>query len=390
MAYTGPIISADSHVNPPPFFWNDYLPGHLKDRAPKLVSTEDGDFIEYEGKKAPFTLLGAVAGQKFTDYKAQGDFKELLRISRPGGWDPVERLKDMDQDNISAEVLYGGGPLSSPDTEFCLASFRAYNDWLADFCSHEPDRFIGIGYIPTWDVDIAIREVEHAHSRGLRGVLIAAYPPAPPKEAGDMLRGIGNLGIIWPASGRSYNEPDYDRLWRKICDLGMAVHVHLAPALSPPGTPAPKSFLHNLTVGKMFAADWLADAILSGLFQRFPEMTWVTVESGIGWGAFLVEYMDRNWERHRYHTESVLTEPPSHYFRRNIKGTFLHDPVAIRERHTIGVETIMFSTDYPHSDTTWPNSTQILEEHLAGIPEEDKRKIAFENAANLYRVMVKV
>ena len=383
-----PVISADSHVNPPPFFWNDYLPAHLKDRAPKLESAAEGDFIFYEGRRAPITMLGAAAGQKFEDYKAIGsdmDLKELLRVSRPGGWEPAERLKDMDMDGVDAEVLYGGGPLTSADPEFCLATFRAYNDWLADFCSAAPDRFIGIAYIPTWDVDIAIRETEHAHRRGLRGVMIGAYPPAPPEEAGAGGQG-GFLG--WLTSGVSYNDPVFDPFWKKLIELNMAAHIHLGPALRPAGKPAPRPFLVGLTVGKLFMAEPIADAIFSGRFQRFPELMQVTVESGIGWGAFLVEYMDRNWERHRYHDESVLKEPPSFYFRRNIKATFLHDPVAIRERDIIGVDNIMWSSDYPHSDTTWPNSLDVIEEHLGGIPEDEKRKIVGENAAKLYNIRV--
>ena len=382
------VISADSHVNPQPFFWDDYLPAHLKDHAPKLESTPEGDFISYAGEKAPFSLLGSVAGARFEDFKAKGDFKELLRVSRPGGWDPAERLKDMDEDRVDAEVLYGGGPLSSTDPEFCLATFRAYNDWLADFCSYAPDRLIGIAYIPTWDVDVAIVEARRAHRKGLRGVLIPAYPPIPPAGVG-MFQGTGEMFLSSPASGVSYSGREFEPFWATLVELGMAAHIHLGARLVPIGTPPPpSSFMTHLTVGKLFMAHPIADAIFSGLFQRFPDLKLVTVESGIGWAAFLVELMDRNWERHRFHTESVLTEPPSSYFKRNIKGTFLHDPVAIRERDLIGVGNILWSSDYPHSDTSWPNSLQVIEAHLAGIPEDERRKIAGENAAKLYNIRV--
>ena len=114
----------------------------------------------------------------------------------------------------------------------------------------------------------------------------------------------------------------------------------------------------------------------------------VSVESGIGWAAFLVGLMDRAWERHRYHQNSPLTEPPSFYFRRNVKATYFHDPVAIREREIIGVENIMWSSDYPHSDSPWPNSRQSIEQEFVGVPEDDKRKIVCGNAAKLYNIAV--
>src|SRR5687768_15747671 len=100
MSIPYPVISADSHVNPNPSFWQDYLPARFKDRAPRLVDTADGQFLEFEGEVAPLNLLAGIGGNKFKDYKMQGDFKELLRQTRAGGWDPAERLKDMEADGV--------------------------------------------------------------------------------------------------------------------------------------------------------------------------------------------------------------------------------------------------------------------------------------------------
>lgn len=288
----------------------------------------------------------------------------------------------MASDGVDAEFLYGGGPLSSTDPEFCAATYRAYNDWLAEFCSHSPDKFIGIAYIPTWDVDLAIAEIKHAREKGLRGIVVSAFPTQPPEQAGGTAHnGQSSIIVTWPSSNQSYWGPEFERFWATCIELDMPVHMHLCAQLQPTGDAPPSGFLSNLSVAKLNMGRPIADAIFEGHFQRFPEAKLVSVESGIGWAGFLLELMDRNWERHRYHQNSPLTEPPSFYFRRNVKSTFIHDPVAIRERDLIGVETIMWSSDYPHMDTTFPHSLELIEEHLGGIPEEDKRKIVYENAA---------
>src|SRR5205823_10389695 len=150
------IISADSHVNPPPTFWRDYLPERFKDAAPRLEQTDEGDFLLFEGHRAPVNLLPALAGKKAEDYRTTGKLSE----ARPGGWEPQARLEDLALDGVDAEALFGGGPLASQDIDLRRASFRAYNTWLADFCSVERDRLLGTAYIPMWDTEEALEELQ--------------------------------------------------------------------------------------------------------------------------------------------------------------------------------------------------------------------------------------
>ncbi|MCE2392926.1 MAG: amidohydrolase [Proteobacteria bacterium] len=372
------IISGDSHVNPDPRFWSEYLPERLRDRAPRIESDSEGDYIVFEDTRRPFTLLGALAGTDVEDYKLHGKLSD----TRPGGWDPAARLEDQDIDGVQAEVLYGGGPLATRDPELRLASFRAYNDWLADFCSASPRRLLGIGYVPTDDVDRAIEEVRHIARRGLSGMLIPPFPPDPDAEEGNVVG--GSEMILTGSRDRSYAEERFDPLWRAVLDEGMAVHMHLGAR---PTRTHEAHFLPDMVMSKLTMAEPLALFIFGGLLERYPQLKLVSVESGIGWMPFVVHYMDHLWHKHRHWTGNRLPEPPSVYFRRQILGTFLDDPVGVRERAEIGVENILWSSDYPHGETTWPNSHASIERHFEGVPEEDRYKITYENAARLYHLI---
>ena len=357
MARTYNIISADSHVNPPTEMWGDYLPNSLKGRAPRLESTPEGDFRVFEGKRTPINILGALAGRKTEDYALTGKEKEAL----PGGWDPKERIKDQDIDSVDAEVLYGGGPLQTEDQALKLASHEAYNDWLADFCSESPERLFGIGYLPIWDIEKAMAETRRVVSKGLRGVLIPAFAPV----------------------GR-YDEPEFERLWDLLEELNVAAHIHVGARHV--RFDSSTNFLVDMVMSKQMMAEPVSLFIFSGILARHPKLRLVEVEGGVGWCAFVVQYMDHIWQKHRHWTKSVLTEPPSFYFHRQVLGTFLDDKVGVDERHVVGVENIMWSSDYPHSETTWPNSVKMIEEHFAGVPKDETYKITCGNAARLYNI----
>ena len=217
MARQYKLVSADGHVNPLPTFWKEYLPKRFQDSAPRLEQTGDGDFVVFEGKRTPFLIIGSLAGTDVKDYKVTGTVKE----TRPGGWEPRERLKDLAIDDVDAEVLYGGGPLSASDPEMHLASYRAYNTWLSDFCSQAPDQLLGMAYIPIGNVEKAIDELRFAAGRGLRGVVIPAYPPD---------EGATEGGAIMPGdpnSERSYGDPEFEPFWEAAVELNMPLNVHL-------------------------------------------------------------------------------------------------------------------------------------------------------------------
>jgi predicted TIM-barrel fold metal-dependent hydrolase len=351
------VISADSHVNVPPTAWVEYLPAGLRSKAPAVEETAEGTFVVFEGKREVQSQLSDLAGVDPKDFKLTGSNR------RAGSWDPSERLKDQDVDGVAGEVLYGGAsPLkTSADPALRGEAYRAYNDWLADFCSVAPERLIGIAELPMDTSERAVAELERATAAGHRGVIIGAFPP----------------------SG-TWGDPQWEPLWEAAEDRNVPLHFHLgARSYTPTADP---SFLVNVSMSKTACAEPIANFIFHGILQRHPGLRLVSVEGGVGWMAFFVAYIDHVFHKHRYWTESPLRNLPSEYFHRQVLATFVDDPVGVRERDTIGVRNIMWSSDYPHSETTWPDSRELIDEHMIGVPEPDRRRIVHDNAAELYAI----
>ncbi|MEE9285093.1 MAG: amidohydrolase family protein, partial [Dehalococcoidia bacterium] len=215
MASTYRIISADSHVNPPPSIYPERVSAEFRERAPRVERRGDEEVQVFEGKEQAPTMLASVAGKKYEDYKAQA---KTFEEGRQGGWDPHARIKDMDVDGVDAEVLYGSGygggiTLQTADRPLRFALMKAYNDWLADFCKAYPDRLVGIAEIPHWDLDLAMGEARRARKLDLRGVLIPAIPAmdGPDSDPND----------------RPYTDPWYDPLWDLLEELDLPAHMHL-------------------------------------------------------------------------------------------------------------------------------------------------------------------
>jgi hypothetical protein len=196
-----PLISADSHVVPLPSFWRDYLPAPMRDRAPVVESTDEGDFILFEDRRSPVMAINSIAG-KARD--GQGFAYRRLAEQVAGGHDPAARVADQDRDGVVAEVLYGGGPLQTADHELFVASHYAYNDWLADFCRHAPRRLLGVAYVPFASPEIAVAEIRRARRLGLKGTLIPASPPS---------------GTWWDA--------EWAPVWNALVDEGLPAGLHV-------------------------------------------------------------------------------------------------------------------------------------------------------------------
>lgn len=356
------LVSADSHVNPPATMWADYLPATFRDQAPRLESTDEGDFEVFEGRRKPVLGINAMAGKKPEDYSLM---IRRLEDQRAGGYEPGARLEDMDADGIRAEVIYGGGPLRTENDELRIASYAAYNDWLADFCAKDPKRLLGIAYLPCETPELAIAEVERAAARGLRGCVIPRFP---------------NEG--------EWFDPEWDGLWPAILDAGWAVAIHVGGRERKQGMPRldATNFMTDLLMSKFAMAEAVCRFALSGLLARHPDLNVVSVEGQLGWLSFTQYYLDHVWEKHRFWTKSELKERPSVYFRRQVYATFMEDPIGLREREHIGIDNIMWASDYPHSETTWPNSRKLTDEWTSGFPEEERRKILHGNAERLYHL----
>ncbi len=357
------LISSDSHVTIPDEAWQTYLEPEFRDRAPKIERTDEGDFRVFEDRRTPIMTLDNLAGKKPEEYSLN---VRKLNDQRSGAGDPAERIKDMETDGVDAEVLYVGGPLATADTELRLASVRGYNRWLSDYSSYAPGRLLGVAAIP---IDTPERAAEEIRFAGEQPGLYSGYIP------------------LFPPDG-DYGDEKWNPMWEAFLDTGLPVGLHVGGRR--PGTPsksifesAPR-FMTGLVMSKLTMAESISELIHGLVMQRYPDLKFVAVEGQIGWISFFKYYSDHLWEKHRFWTKSELEEPPSHYFDRQVFATFMEDPVGLRERHEIGIDNIMWASDYPHSETTWPNSKSLTDEWFAPLGEEDKAKVLWKNCANLY------
>jgi predicted TIM-barrel fold metal-dependent hydrolase len=360
------LISSDSHVTIPDEAWQEYLDPEFRDRAPVVEVTAEGAFRLFEGRRTPINTLQNLAGKKPEEYTLT---VRKLEEHRAGAHDPAERVKDMDIDGVDAEVLYVGGPLLTQDTALRLNSVRGYNRWLSDFASHAPDRLLGMAAIPMDTPEMAVGEIRFAASRpGLVGGYIALFP-----NSGD------------------YGEAKWGPVWEAFLDAGWPVGLHVGGRR--PGTPvvnqfesAPR-FMTGMIMSKLTMPECLSELIHGLVMERYPDLRFIAVEGQIGWIPFFLDYMDHVWEKHRWWTKSELKEPPSRYFQRQVVATFMEDPVGLRERDHIGIDNIMWASDYPHSETTWPNSKSLTDESFTPYGEADKAKILWQNCAKLYGLL---
>jgi predicted TIM-barrel fold metal-dependent hydrolase len=358
------IIDADAHVNPPPTMWESYLPKRTRDLAPKIEHDDDCDWVVFEGRRKKVNLIAAQAGRE-GKYKIQGKLSD----ARVGGWMAPARIADMDTDGIDVAMLFGGGPLGTANMDLYLDSFAAYSRWLADFCSHDPKRLKGVAYIPSFDVDLAVKMLKEAAAMGIKSVNIPAFPQSAQSLEKAGSQGAQTVALIGdPLGKRQYRDAEFDPIWAACVEHDIALSFHLGTRGSRYNEP--ENFLPDLPMGKVTMAEPIAILIYGGVFDRFPDMRLGSIESGSGWFPWLANYMDRTWTMQRHWTGNNIKHPPSYYFDRNIYSSFISDPTAIKLFDEAGGKNIMWSSDYPHSETTFPHSQKTIHDHFVGVPDK--------------------
>jgi predicted TIM-barrel fold metal-dependent hydrolase len=359
------LVSADSHLSLPPGFFRRYLPARHRDHP--WVAMVEG--AQKQALKMAGMGLAHMAGRAFEEYQEKDISADDIRR---GAYDPDARLADMDLDQVDAEVLITGGAAPTGegvDVEFQRAVLRSYNDSLSGFCSTNPARLIGPATVPFQNMDLALEEMQRASTLpGIRAFLFEAFPERP------------------------YWDDAYEPLWQVANDLGYPIHVHIGQprsnaftmgSLTPNKQGTAMSFISLAPTGLM---ETMASIIFAGIPQRYENVRFVFTEAGASWLPYFKERMDVVFRRHRFWTESELTEPPSFYVERQCLNTFIEDTAAIRLRHEVGMSNMMWSTDYPHSDSTWPHSQKYIEEAFAGVPEDERNQLKAGNAVELYRL----
>ncbi|MGI4876760.1 MAG: amidohydrolase family protein [Janthinobacterium lividum] len=373
------LISCDDHLDLnqlPADLWTSRLPAKYRDRAPHIeeragraVWVCEGEvWGSWSGKAAPQTGPKPI----FTALDRGGIVDQTER--RPGV--PALRLADMDRDGLYTHVIFG--PVTSiriEEEEFRDACYRAYNEWLADYCSIAPDRLIGVAMLPP-------------------------YPEAAARE----LRWLADGGKCKQANIQiAEAEPRLaDKRWEPVFDLletsGIILSFHVtvfakAGAAFDPNKGSPgATFLHAKSFVEQFL-DPFVDLFAWGILERHPKMKIVIAESGVGWVPWVVEELDyrhwRLWESEAYWADKggiPHKTKPSDLFKRQIYGTFQQSPTAMRLLEFWGPDNLLWATDYPHPDSIWPNSRAIAAETMAHLPPETIRRLTHDNAAKLYGI----
>ena len=367
------MISSDDHMFEPLDLWTRTLGAKYGDRVPRIVRTEEGgDWWVTDGIVGQPIASGTLTGQRFEGLEGLSVEEPAERV-RPGAYDPDARLKDMDLDGVDASINYPNAGFMlycTPDTQLLNDIFAVFNDWMAEHCKSHPKRLKGIAMINVDDIQWGVRELERCHKLGLSGALIA----------------------VTPLPGRGYDQPEYEPFWAASEDLGMPLSLHV-------GTHRAESLDHANELGasspiRVSNIDntvrvSLAQMIFSGVFERHPGLQVGSVELDVAWAAHFLQKMDYAYtfigpREHRYRfNEDML---PSDYFHRNVFLGFQEDELGVRFRDVIGVDNIQWGSDYPHQESTFPKSREILEEILADCTEEEKAKIAGGNTARVYHI----
>jgi predicted TIM-barrel fold metal-dependent hydrolase len=375
------VISADSHIVEPPHIWEKYLDPEFKKFAPKVVKDADGgDAWQLGEAVAPIGLVTVKRGRKFSDpsYKWTGlKFDDVNQ----GAFYGEPRLKEQTEDGVDAEILYGPNRTIMYFTglgqkELALAAIRAYNDWMQkEFCAADRKRLFGLAMIPNVGLEPAIAELKRCHALGARGCAIWAWP-----SGGDLL------------------SAEDDAFWKVAQELKMPINIHVRMPGSKglagrfqEGSVQTQKVVRNPLVGMSCSSIEqmpyiVAETIFSGLFDRFPKLQFVGAEVNIGWVPEVLEMMDDHYERDAHWTKTSLKKKPSEYWYSNWAATFLMDHFGVAVRKWVGIENALWSTDYPHHRTDWPESMPLLEKVMKDVPAAEKHAMLAGNSMRIFNI----
>lgn len=381
------IIDTDTHVIEPYDLWTSRIStARWGEMVPHVRWDDDEqqDIWVFGDTKLQAAAGSAMAG--WHEYPP-GHPRRMDQAS-PDTYDPVLRLERMNADGIFAQVLYPnvqgfgtGRFMALNDPELMLRCVQAYNDFLVDWSSTEPARYIPIAAVPFWDLEASTKEIERAISIGHKGITFSTGPE---------FYGLPHL-----------TDPHWDTIWAAAQDHGVSVNFHIGSGdRREKDAPTDEIGLHakfaSATV-KFFMGNvkGISDIIHAGVCHRFPRLKFVSVESGVGWIPYALEAMDWNWRNcgvDKEHPEYELL--PSEYFKRQFYACFWHERATLKSTiDLIGDDNILYETDFPHPTSMTPGPAteaqaplDYIRDHLLDLPEATLRKILHDNAAELYRI----
>jgi len=396
------VVSVDDHTVEPADLWTSRLPAKYRDAGPRVVrekiarqssdadgakasiefdvtASKDGDWADiwvYEDKRRPILLLSASVGHPHDEM----DFRATTYDDmRPGCYDPKARVADMDMAGVEASLCFpnmepvrfcGQGFLEGKDKDLSLLCVRAYNDWMLDeWCGPSSGRLVPLGIIPLWDAQLAADEIRRTAARGMRAICFSEAPAF--------------LGL--PSIHTDYWDPVF-----RACEetsTVLMIHIGSSSRLTMPSDDAPlimgtALLTNNVT---MTLVDWM----FSGVFERFSNLKVALAECQIGWVPYFLQISDEIWDLHKGLTHNLkITRSPSSYFRTNMYVSAFNDNYGLHNLDWVGVDQVLLETDYPHSQTTWPDSKSIIQQQCesAGLDRTSVEKITRGNARKLFRL----
>jgi predicted TIM-barrel fold metal-dependent hydrolase len=364
-------VSVDDHVVEPGSMWDAHLSPSLRDEAPKLVRKDDGtDVWAYGDQELPNIGLNAVAGRPPAEY---GIDPTSFDDMRAGCHDIHQRVRDMDANGVLGSLCFPSmagfcGQLwaKHPDKTIAKALLRAYNDWHIDeWCGTYPGRFIPLSLPALWDPEEMAAEIHRVAAKGCHAVTFSENPE--------------KLG--YP----SLHSEHWDPFWAACSDEGTIVCLHIGSSSSLVVTAADAPINVMITLQPMNIVQAAADLVWSRVPQQFPDLRIALSEGGIGWIPYFLERADYVYKHHKDWTGTDLGGMlPSELFRERIVTCFIDDAVGLENRHHLNIDMVTWECDYPHSDSTWPRSPEILWPALTGMTDEEINKVTHENAMRIF------
>ncbi|OUS13262.1 hypothetical protein A9Q89_03315 [Gammaproteobacteria bacterium 53_120_T64] len=365
-----PVVSADSHIVEPPEAYSEHIDPKYRDRVPRIVDDgKGGDGYLWEGIKRPLDLgLMSAAGIPDKVMPKEGPNRRFYDMHK-SGWDPKYRVADQIKDGVDAEIIYASVGMvlcNAKDPLYKDALFRSYNRWLQGFCSAEPERIFGLGQTAILSVDSAIEDFRRIKAAGFVGVMM---PGTPIEE--------------------DYDHPMYDALWECAVDLELPLCFHILT--SKESAASISQYRGHKLNGFMKLIRAIQDLIglftLGGVFERHPKLRFVGAEGDAGWLPHYMARMDHAMTRHGHGKHGpLLPRLPSEYIRENVWLTFQDDWEAFGCSHRMNAERLLWANDFPHSDSTWPDSMALVDKHAATVTPEVKEKILGLNCVNLFNL----
>jgi predicted TIM-barrel fold metal-dependent hydrolase len=367
------LVSIDDHSIEPPDMYANHVPAKWRDQAPKIVRSETGvDLWTFQGEATatPFGMAATVGWPREEWGFNPGRFSEL----RPGCFDVHQRVRDMNVNGVLASMCFPTMAgfnartfTEAGDKELSLVMLQAYNDWHIDeWCGSYPGRFIPLGIVPMWDVDLAVAEVRRIAAKGCRGI---SFIEAPHVQG-------------WP----SFLSGHWDPMLAAMVDEGIVLCLHIGAGGGLIQLPPEAPIDHQIVIPSQITMLTAQDLLFGPTLRRFPGLKVALSEGGIGWIPFYLQRADRHFQNQTWIGSDFGGKLPSDVFRDHVLACFITDPVGLRVRDDIGVDIIAWECDYPHTDTTWPESPELLWSELgaAQVPDDEINKITWENSCRFF------